>query len=391
MQQRFATRQISVRDFEEWHDKGQLVLAAKFQRRDVWSSNARSYLMDTIIRGKPIPKIYMRQDINRKTRRTIREIVDGQQRLRAVLSFVKDGFTISRTHNVECAGKHFSELDEDTQGDILKYEFVVDLLQDMPDEEVYDIFARLNTYSLTLNAQELRNARYFGEFKTSVYDLAREFMAFWEKNRIFPHRKILRMAEVEFVSELLIAMSIGIQGKSKRAIDKFYEDHEDQFARRGVLEKRFRETVDVIGAIMDGTLLQSRLSEPRLLYSLFCAVYHMRFGLRDLDSARVPFKPSDYAALRVALAKVDNIFSKFEEESQRQGRLLEGEPKEDVYPETRTDEETGEVFDELLPEERLSTEERAFHTACIEHWVHAENRRTRTRYICKLIVDALRE
>ena len=175
MQQRFNTRNYSIRDFEEWDERDELTLAPKFQRRDVWSDKARSYLIDTIVRGKPIPKIYMRQDVNPKTRRTKREIVDGQQRLRSVLSFIKDGFKISKAHHETFGGKKFSGLDKETQRDILKYEFVVDLLQDMPDNEVYDLFARINTYAEKLKPQELRNAKYFGEFKSSVYLLAKEF------------------------------------------------------------------------------------------------------------------------------------------------------------------------------------------------------------------------
>ena len=129
MQQLFNTRNYSVRDFEEWREKGELVLAPKFQRREVWSPKARSYLIDTIVRGKPIPKIYMRQDINPETRRTTREIVDGQQRLQSVLTFIKDGFKLSKAHNEDFGGKYFSGLDNKTQLDVLKYEFAVDLLQ----------------------------------------------------------------------------------------------------------------------------------------------------------------------------------------------------------------------------------------------------------------------
>ena len=199
MQQRFSTRNYSVRDFEEWCSKDELVLAPKFQRREVWNDKARSYLIDTILRGKPIPKIYMRQDTNPATRRTRREIVDGQQRLKTVLNFLKDGFKISKTHNEEFGGKFFSGLDVDTQRDILKYEFVVDLLQDMPDKDVYDVFARINTYAVSLKAQELRNAKWFGEFKTSVYVLANDFVTFWENNKIFTPKQMLRMAEAESI------------------------------------------------------------------------------------------------------------------------------------------------------------------------------------------------
>ncbi len=138
MQQRFSTRNYSVRDFEEWRERDELVLAPKFQRRDVWSDKARSYLIDTILRGKPIPKIYMRQDINPKTRRTTREIVDGQQRLRSVLGFIKNGFKISKAHHKDFRGKYFSGLDKDTQRGILKYEFVVDLVVRHILEEIDD-------------------------------------------------------------------------------------------------------------------------------------------------------------------------------------------------------------------------------------------------------------
>lgn len=405
MQQIFSPRPYSVRDFAEWYDKGELVLVPKFQRRPVWSDKARSYFIDTIIRGKPTSKIFMRQEINPITRRTRREVVDGQQRLRSVLDFLADGFPVSKTHNEEHAGKYFSQLDEDTQLDILKYEFAVDLLQDVPDTEVYDIFARLNTYSVTLNAQELRNAQYFGEFKTSVYRLANEFMTFWEKMAIFTDRQILRMAEVEFVSELLIAMSEGIKAKSKTYIDNYYRDRDDRFPRRKTLESRFQKTMDAIGGIMGDALPDSRLREPRLLYPLFCAVYHLQFGLSGLVCDQTPFKPSDYPKLRIALGKVDDIFEKFEEEEdfqrrleagasleelmeeKRQRRLEAGEPEEEVNADIEAETADGRVgrYDPLTPDERR------FYDAYSVHWVHADRRKLLTEYICRLMVNALRE
>ena len=231
---------------------------------------------------------------------------------------------------------------------------------------------------MTLNAQELRNAKYFGEFKTSVYILANEFMTFWQMNKIFTDRHILRMAEAEFVSELLIAMLVGIRAKEKRIIDSFYADYDDQFPRRKTMEKRFRSTLDEIGGIFGDTLSESRFSATRLLYPLFCTVYHLQFGLLEVEYERISFKASDYPKLRTALENVDVIFEKL--------KVAE----EEVEAHNLNEEATAE---ELLIEEvdPLSPEERRFYSAYIEHWVHAENRRFRTEYICSLMVDALRE
>ncbi len=57
----FDSRAYSINDFVEWNNNKQLTLNTSFQRRSVWSDTARSYLMDTIVRGKPIPKVFIRQ------------------------------------------------------------------------------------------------------------------------------------------------------------------------------------------------------------------------------------------------------------------------------------------------------------------------------------------
>ena len=359
MQQRFDTRRYSVRDFEEWQQRGQLSLSPKFQRRSVWNTKAKSYLIDTIIRGKPIPKLYMRQDINPKTRRTIREIVDGQQRLRTVLAFLQDAFRISRTHNEEYGNRYFSDLHEEAQGHILRYEFSVDLLQDMPDNEVYDVFARINTYSERLKAQELRNAQWFGEFKSSAYSLAGEFLTFFENNQVFSQKSILRMSEAQFLSELLLATCEGIREGSKRVIDKAYADYDDEFDGRRTREARLRTTLDVMGAIFGSDLSDTCFRATRFMYPLFCAIYHMKFALVNFDAPRKAFGVRDYPKLRVALDEVDELV----------GRIKAAEEAEE--------------------EIELAEAERQFRASYSHHWVHASNRTLLTKYLCEKMVRTL--
>jgi Protein of unknown function DUF262 len=359
MQQAFHSRNYSIRDFEEWNEKDELVLQPKFQRRGIWSDKARSYLMDTIIRGKPIPKIYMRQDVNPKTRRARREIVDGQQRLQTVLSFLKDGFKISKSHHETLGGKAFSSLDPEVQKDILKYEFVVDLLQDMPDSEVYNVFARINTYSETLKAQELRNAKWFGDFKSCVYLLAEEFTTFFIGNKLFTEKAVLRMSEAEYISDLLLAMHDGIQAGAKGVLDAAYKKYDDEFPSRRTHEKRFRETMDSIAAIFKDSLPQSEFSAIRLFYPLFCAVYHFKFGLPKLTAPKKPLRVADYPKVRNTLENVDGLISRIKDA-----------------------ESDGEKVD-------LSADDTKFYDALTVHWVHADKRVILTQYLCRKVSKIL--
>jgi hypothetical protein len=360
MQQQFETQLVTVEKIVAWSTSGELMLQPKFQRRDVWSDKARSYLIDTIIRGKPIPKLYMRIVENPKTKRVVREIVDGQQRLKSVLLFLEDGFKLSKTHNEEYGGSYFSGMDGDIKADITHYNFSIDVLEDMIDEEVHDIFARLNTYSTTLNYQELRHAKYFGEFCASAYKLAYKFMPFWQKNSIFSDKQILRMAEAEFASEILLAMTEGVRAGDKRVIDNAYKVFDDDFPQRKVKEKRFAEIFDTIGSIMGDTLPESSFRERRLLYPLCCAIYHMQFGLPNMSRTRIAIKPSAYEKVRVALEQVDDIFVKLKV-----------------------------AKEETKASDPLTEDERAFYDAYFIHWVHAKNRNLMTEHICALVVKAL--
>src|SRR3989344_4284773 len=101
----------SVSDFIAWQKDGILILSPDFQRRTVWSSSAKSYLVDTVVRGFPMPVIFLRErKTDLKALKTAKEVVDGQQRIRTLLSYInpkilkdysadKDYFEIKANHN----------------------------------------------------------------------------------------------------------------------------------------------------------------------------------------------------------------------------------------------------------------------------------------------------
>lgn len=282
----FDSRVYSINDFVEWQKQGQLKLNPFFQRRPVWSDKAKSYLMDTILRGKPIPKIFARQTINVTTKQSVREIVDGQQRLRTILSYIDDGFQVSKRHNDEFGGVFFSQLAPDIQSQVLSYEVAVDLLINLPDSEVLDIFGRLNSYAVVLNEQEKINATHFGPFKILADDLGRKYLEYWTKQEILTSRNILRMQEVNLVADLLIAMREGI--KSKKRIRVFYAAYEKSFDDDVILlARKFDNTMNCISLLYKEGLTDTEFKRIHLFYSLFTTVYHCLYGLPTQRGRRI--------------------------------------------------------------------------------------------------------
>jgi uncharacterized protein with ParB-like and HNH nuclease domain len=223
-------------DFLQWREGKSLELTPKFQRRGVWNAAARSYFIDTLLRSMPVPPIYVRGVQAKETDRLVREVIDGQQRVSAVLDFIDGKYRLSSSLAASWAKKSYKDLTPTERQTILHHSFSTEIFRGISDLEVLEIFARLNTYSVPLNNQELRNGKFFGLFKQSMYDLAYEHLEFWRTQRIFSERSIARMLEVELVSELSIAQIDGMQDK-KKSIDEFYGRFEEERASGTESEK----------------------------------------------------------------------------------------------------------------------------------------------------------
>ncbi len=272
-------------DFQQWAEVGGLEISPKVQRRNVWTNAARSYLIDTLLLGLPVPPIYIRVVQDPQRTKLVREVVDGQQRISAILDFIAGKFSLAKNIETDVSGKRFSQLTEEQQDRIRQYPFICEVFHGITDAEVLSIFARLNTHSVKLNAQELRNGRWFGHFKRLSYELALEHLEFWKKKHIFTDAKIVRMAEVEFTSELLILGIDGLQDK-KKSIDDFYQQFDESFPQKSEVEKRFRNTIDNIIETCEDVLPSSEFRRPPLFYSLYGCVFHRLFGVPNVDLKR---------------------------------------------------------------------------------------------------------
>ena len=293
--------QYRVSDFISWQRSKTLVLSPSFQRRAVWKSGAKSYLIDTIARGLPIPIIFLRdQRSDLSSLEPKREVVDGQQRLRTLIAFIDtsllddykpgmDDFQISPVHNKQLGGRSFRQLPVVVQQRILDYQFSVHVLSaSVDDREVLSIFARMNSTGVKLNDQELRNAEFYGAFKTSIYETAAAYLPRWRAWGIFNEDSIARMQEVELATEFALLMFDGIAGKRKTALDEIYKKKDEEYPERGEVERRFSIVLDTIDDRFGSELSSQPFRRRTLFYSLFAFIYDFQFGLGSTNAKAMP-------------------------------------------------------------------------------------------------------
>ena len=267
-----------------------------------------------------MPIIFLRHRTDARTLEPKREVIDGQQRLRTVISFIRpkllsdfdvkrDAFTVDKVHNAEIASKPFNKFTAETRQRILDYDFSVHVLPaDTDDRDVLEIFARMNSTGFKLNHQELRNAEFFGEYKDTMYRTAYEQLDRWRLWGIFSETDIARMLEVEETSDIVITMLNGVHAKSQPQISSFYKQYNDTFPKRSEIVRRFRRVMDTIDDHVGQHLSGLAFRRKPLFHTLFSFYYDLLFGLNSsMQRVRAKAVPkAATAAVREASIRISS-------------------------------------------------------------------------------------
>jgi len=104
---------FTIADFCQAMERREVIVNREYQRSDkVWPGSAQSYLIETIVLGFPMPKLSLYQRTDLQSKKTFKEIVDGQQRSMAIRQFFDNKLRLSQTlETEEIAGKTYSELE----------------------------------------------------------------------------------------------------------------------------------------------------------------------------------------------------------------------------------------------------------------------------------------
>jgi hypothetical protein len=273
--------QYRISDFISWNESKQLILSPAFQRGSVWKPAARIFLIDTILRGLPIPKIYMRTLIDRNRKTSIREVIDGQQRMRAILDFINDKITLSSRAG-EFNGMKFSTLPDDMKDSFLAYPLAVDQLVNASDDEVLEVFARLNSYTVTLNNAEKRHAKFQGEFKWSVRNSSKKWKSLWEDYKVLTTQQRVRMLDDSLMAEMYGVILDGVRDGGQPNIDKLYSKYEDAFPNEADVVDKIDNVLSYIVADFADDLKDTMLMSGPHFLMLFAAFAHALHGI-DVD------------------------------------------------------------------------------------------------------------
>lgn len=245
----------------------ELQLKPPFQRNPVWTDNQKSYLIDTILNGFPVPELYM-QEYSDKDGNDVYVVVDGQQRVRSCIEFIQGKFSMSGIDSPKWADMSFDQLSDDEKKSIYNYTFVVRLLPEIPDDEIRGIFKRLNRYVVALNKQELRHATYWGQFIRCVEEIADEER--WSSFGIFTPNDVRRMLDIEFISELVVGYLHGPQNK-KESLDRWYQAYEVEFPDDRRVRKIVNATLGEVESCLP-LITKTRWRKKSDFYSLFLAL-----------------------------------------------------------------------------------------------------------------------
>lgn len=203
-----APRGMNVTEAYRLYRSGSLLVNRKYQRKLVWTVVEKERLIGSILEGYPIPLILLaeRPQIHSSGKY---EIIDGMQRLNAIFSFIENSFAFGKkffdldefSYAKQLADDGFFELlNEDALllsrkecADILDYQLAVTIYTAMEEENITEIFGRINSSGKHLSSQEKRQAGVTTAFAEVVRTIAMEL-------RGDVSEKVLRLSDMPEIS-----------------------------------------------------------------------------------------------------------------------------------------------------------------------------------------------
>lgn len=228
----FQSSDLSLDAIANMVEGGAIDIKPKYQRRERWSKDKQSALIESFLLNIPVPPIYLSEDEYGKY-----SIIDGKQRVTAIYNFIlKQDKLVNLEKFKEIESFTFEQLPTQLNNalKIRPYIRVITLLNQSDSLLKYEVFNRLNTGGDKLNPQEIRNAAFEGKFNDLLVELSesiffqRQFNLITEKDR--EKSKIYKeMSDVEYVLRFFTLKNKwqNFNGNMRVSMDNFMEENLD--------------------------------------------------------------------------------------------------------------------------------------------------------------------
>lgn len=244
----------------------------RYQRKLVWTIEEKRSFIDSIINGYPVPLVLLAEVTVEQGKNL--EIIDGMQRMNAIMSFIDQEFDIEDKYfdldtmadtkllkDKEIIIQKEGVLDRELCARIVRYQMPLSVFQDAGNSHIDEVFRRLNSGGRHLSKQELRQAGAVSKFASIVRKLASNIRGdssaldvlnlntmknisitnkhldygiavediFWVKNSIITKEDLRQSKDEEVIADLVAWISIdkGIRSSSDMLNQLYgYEEHD---------------------------------------------------------------------------------------------------------------------------------------------------------------------
>lgn len=271
-----------VIDLIEDVEEKRIVMRPFFQRRLVWTATNKEFFIDTVLKNYPFPEIFVAtggMDLQQRKRKIW--LVDGQQRVTTLLEYVQGTSKDWLYRKIP----RYSDLTEKEQSDFMHYQVAVRDLGEKSDEEIREIFRRINSTDFALNSMEKLNAMFSGAYKSFCETLAKH--PFFLSHKVFSRAVEKRMDDVTFCVILVTTLLSGYYRRVERN-EEYLERYNDDFPDQG----RMQSELDAIFEFLEQCGFEStsrawkRTNLFTLIVELRAALFAEKLSLNPEDVGR---------------------------------------------------------------------------------------------------------
>ena len=278
---------ISVQEIYRRYRENQIIVNRKYQRKLVWTENEKENLIDSILKGYPIPLILFAEFVDNDGK-TYYEVLDGLQRLNAIVGFIENEFTwnlkyfdinqLARAKQAEKDGLFIGYheeniLENEKCANFLDYQLAVTSYKAEDQKQIFEIFGRINSGGRQLSNQERRQAGIICDFTSIVRVIAAEIRGdstnesvllsdmpqisigssrvneryglkaentFWVKQGVLAVQDLRNSDDEEVIADIVISVLLGEPfARSKEKLDRMYDLSSELYEKVSVALMRY--------------------------------------------------------------------------------------------------------------------------------------------------------